>query len=147
MFSKVTYLETVVLSFSLRPAKQNTYLPYLLRYCASPFSGMGTTLALTGAYNLAGALLQHPDDLATAFTAYEEKMKPTVARAQRLAPGMPKLFHPETAWGVWALNMFVYLLDVSGLAALMFKLGAGPPANNVPVEEYGIGDLPEMLEG
>lgn len=117
------------------------------RYCASPFSGMGTTLALTGAYNLAGALLQHPDDLNKAFTAYEDKMKPTIVKAQKLAPGMPRLFHPETAWGVWVLNMFVYLIDVSGVASLMFKLGAGPPANHIPVDELGIGDLPEMLEG
>lgn len=43
--------------------------------------------------------------------------------------------------------MFVYLIDVSGVASLMFKLGAGPPANHIPVDELGIGDLPEMLEG
>lgn len=108
---------------------------------------MGTTLALTGAYDLAGALLQHPNDLTKAFTTYEERMKPTVAKAQKLAPGMPGLFHPEAAWGVWILNFIIYLLDVSRVTSLMFKLGAGPPANNITVEEYGIRDLPEMLEG
>lgn len=50
------------------------------RYCASPVSGMGITLALTGAYNLAGALLRHPTDLNKAFATYEEKMRPTVAK-------------------------------------------------------------------
>lgn len=74
-------------------------------------------------------------------------MKPTVAKAQRLAPGMPRLFHPATAWGVWVLNMLIYVMDVSGIAALLFKLGAGPPANHIPVRDFGIADLPEMLEG
>lgn len=60
---------------------------------------------------------------------------------------MPGLLHPATAWGVWLLNVVIYLLDVSGVASLLFKLGAGPPANNVPVEEFGMGDLPEMLDG
>lgn len=107
---------------------------------------MGTTLALTGAYNLASALLQHPDDYTSAFASYEEKMRPVVDRAQKLAPGMPHLLHPETAWGVWVLNTIMYLLNVSRLSLLMFKLGAGPPAHSVPVEEYGFRDLPEMLE-
>lgn len=116
------------------------------RYCASPFSGMGTTLALTGAWNLAGAILQHPDDHARAFAEYERTMRPVVDRAQKLAPGIPKGFHPETAWGVWMLNAFAFVLDWSGLIWLATKLGAGPPAHFVPVEDYGFRELPEMAE-
>ncbi|KAF5520269.1 Uncharacterized protein CGCA056_v008670 [Colletotrichum aenigma] len=110
-------------------------------YCASPLSGMGTTLALNGAYNLAGAITQFPNDLQAAFDQYEEKMRPTVDKAQRLAPGMPHLFHPETAWGVWMLNIFVFCLSWSGLMALAVKWE--PPANEVPVEEYGFRSLQE----
>ncbi|KAK2771762.1 pyridine nucleotide-disulfide oxidoreductase [Colletotrichum kahawae] len=110
-------------------------------YCASPLSGMGTTLALNGAYNLAGAITQFPNDMQVAFDQYEKRMRPTVDKAQRLAPGMPHLFHPETAWGVWMLNVFVFCLSWSGLMALMVKWG--PPANEVPVEEYGFRSLPE----
>ncbi|KAF3762011.1 FAD/NAD(P)-binding domain-containing protein, partial [Cryphonectria parasitica EP155] len=73
-------------------------------YCASPFSGMGTTLGLTGAWNLAGAILQHPNDHGRAFAQYEEKMRPTVELAHKLAPGMPNALHPQTSWGVWILN-------------------------------------------
>ncbi|KAI8161359.1 hypothetical protein K4K49_008922 [Colletotrichum sp. SAR 10_70] len=110
-------------------------------YCASPLSGMGTTLALNGAYNLAGAITRFPNDLQAAFDQYEEKMRPTIDKAQRLAPGMPHLFHPETAWGVWMLNIFVFCLSWSGLMALAVKWG--PPANEVPVEEYGFRSLQE----
>lgn len=102
---------------------------------------MGTTLALTGAWNLAGSILRHPDDHDAAFTEYEEKMRPVVARAQKLAPGMPKQIHPETAWGVWVLNALAYFVQVSGILSLLLKMGAGPPAHFVPVEDYGFEKL------
>jgi 2-polyprenyl-6-methoxyphenol hydroxylase-like FAD-dependent oxidoreductase len=111
-------------------------------YCASPFSGMGTTLALDGGYNLAGALLRHPDRPKQAFEEYEAEMRPVVTRAQKLFPGMPRIFAPETAWGVWVLNAIVYLIQLSGLPKILFKY-LGPPANTVPVKEYGFKTLPE----
>lgn len=103
---------------------------------------MGTTLGLNGAYNLAGALLHHPNDHTTAFAEYEEKMRPIVDRAQKLAPGAPHLMYPETTWGIWVMHSIFYFVWKSGLANLMFKF-AGPPANEVPVEEYGFRELPE----
>ncbi|KAK2599810.1 hypothetical protein N8I77_011533 [Diaporthe amygdali] len=114
-------------------------------YCASPISGMGTTLALTGAYNLAGAILRHPDDLTAAFAQYEATTRPLVDRAQKLAPGMPRLVNPETTWGISVLHWFGYLMWISKLQVLLFALGVGPPANAVPVEDYGLRKL-EALE-
>ena len=103
---------------------------------------MGTTLGLNGAYNLAGALLGHPNDHTAAFAQYEERMRPIVDRAQKLAPGMPRLLHPETAWGVWVMHSIIYFIWRSGLAMLMFKI-AGPPANEVVVsDDYGLRQLP-----
>lgn len=116
----------------------------MLRYCASPISGMGTTLALTGAYNLAGAILRHPEDLSAAFTQYEMTTRPTVSRAQKLAPGMPHAVNPETAWGVSTLLWFGYLMCISRIHVLLFALGVGPPANAVPVEDYGLRKLQEL---
>lgn len=106
---------------------------------------MGTTLALTGAWNLAGAILRYPNDQARAFAEYEETMRPVVDLAQKLGPGIPRGFHPATAWGVWMLNAFVFLLDCSKLLLLVVKFGAGPPANFVPVEDYGFRALPDMV--
>jgi 2-polyprenyl-6-methoxyphenol hydroxylase-like FAD-dependent oxidoreductase len=111
-------------------------------YCASPFSGMGTTLALNGAYNLAGATLQHMSDgridYTSAFAQYETKMRPLVTRAQKLPPGIPHLVHPETAWGVWVLHLFCFAVQWSGIGYLLAAF-AGPPARATVVEEYGIG--------
>jgi len=103
---------------------------------------MGTTLALNGAYNLAGALLRHANDHTAAFAEYEQKMRPLVERAQKLAPGMPYLMNPETAWGIWLLNSFTAFMHTSGLANMMFKF-LGPPANAMPVEDYGFRQQPE----
>ncbi|KAK0285247.1 hypothetical protein LTR35_005449 [Friedmanniomyces endolithicus] len=70
-------------------------------YCASPISGMGTTLAFNGAYNLAGAITQHPNDVPAALATYEIKMRPIVDLAQRLPLGgqAPYIINLETAWG------------------------------------------------
>lgn len=102
---------------------------------------MGTTLALTGAYDLAGAIAQHRDDLDAAFAQYEMSMRPLVNRAQKLAPGMPRLVNPETAWGVSVLLWVSYLFCASRLHLLAFALGLGPPADAVPVADYGLRKL------
>lgn len=102
---------------------------------------MGTTLALNGAYNLAGSLLQcsRKDhlDYTKAFAQYETKMRPLVERAQKLPPGIPHLIHPETEWGVMFLHFLAFFMQWSGIAYIlaMFK---GPPARAIPVEEYGL---------
>ncbi|PSR99096.1 hypothetical protein BD289DRAFT_458670 [Coniella lustricola] len=104
-------------------------------YCASAFSGMGTTLGLIGAWKLAGCIFQHPNDPQRAFDLYEARMQPTVALAQKLAPGFPRSLHPATDWGVWLIHAFVWVLWVSRVFGLLMKLGAGPPAHSVQVEE------------
>jgi 2-polyprenyl-6-methoxyphenol hydroxylase-like FAD-dependent oxidoreductase len=103
---------------------------------------MGTTLALQGAYTLAGALVRHADDLPAAFELYERKMRPLVTRAQRLVPGAPHVFAPATTWGIWIMHWFLFVISHSGIATLM-AVRWGPPADAVPVEEYGFRQLPE----
>lgn len=55
-------------------------------YCASPLSGMGTSLALVGAYVLAGELSSAP--LPVALQRYQQVMRPYVDRCQRLPNGI-----------------------------------------------------------
>ncbi len=104
---------------------------------------MGTTLALNGAYSLAGALTRHPEDAAAAFAEYEKQMRLAVDRAQKLFPGMPHILHPETAWGVWMTNAIVGFITCTRIAKLLFMF-KGPPADAVAVEEYGFRQLPEV---
>jgi 2-polyprenyl-6-methoxyphenol hydroxylase-like FAD-dependent oxidoreductase len=53
-------------------------------YCGSPMSGQGTSMALVGAYVLAGELMAAADHRA-AFAAYEDELREYVARNQQLA--------------------------------------------------------------
>ena len=53
-------------------------------YCASPMSGQGTSLALIGAYVLAGELAAPSGAYQTAFRQYEEEMHPFVVVNQEL---------------------------------------------------------------
>jgi 2-polyprenyl-6-methoxyphenol hydroxylase-like FAD-dependent oxidoreductase len=51
-------------------------------YCGSPLSGQGTSMALVGAYILAGELRDNPE---TAFERYEEILRPYVTANQDMA--------------------------------------------------------------
>lgn len=72
-------------------------------------------------------------------------MRPVVNRAQRLAPGMPRMINPETAWGVWMLNSIMFILSWSGIINLLVRF-IGPPANPVAVEDYGFREIADYIE-
>jgi 2-polyprenyl-6-methoxyphenol hydroxylase-like FAD-dependent oxidoreductase len=69
-------------------------------YCATPLSGLGTSLALVGAYVLAGELAAAGGDHRVALPRYEEIMRPYVAQAQRLPPGGVAGFAPSSAFAI-----------------------------------------------
>jgi 2-polyprenyl-6-methoxyphenol hydroxylase-like FAD-dependent oxidoreductase len=72
-------------------------------HCPSPVSGMGTSLALVGAYVLADALgrmEERHDDLQGAVDRYDRAFRPYVERAQQLPPGTPAAANPMSAAGV-----------------------------------------------
>lgn len=73
-------------------------------YCASPLSGRGTSLALTGAWFLAEALREHPDDVERAFEQYERLQRPHVLRAQATAAPGGDLLAPPTLEAIAARN-------------------------------------------
>lgn len=54
-------------------------------WCASPRSGMGTTLAMVGSYLLAHEISSAGTDYASALERYQQLMTPYVARCQKLA--------------------------------------------------------------
>jgi 2-polyprenyl-6-methoxyphenol hydroxylase-like FAD-dependent oxidoreductase len=64
-------------------------------YCGSPLTGMGTSLALVGAYVLAGELGRVRRNHAEAFARYEQIMRPYVKAAHTLPPGGVHGFLPR----------------------------------------------------
>ena len=74
-------------------------------YCPSPMSGQGTSLALIGAYVLAGELAAASGAYQTAFQNYEREMRPFVALNQELAVRSAKLMSPkERRVSTWLLE-------------------------------------------
>ena len=71
---------------------------------APSFTGTGTTLALTGAYVLAGEIARHKGDLSAGLKGYEERMRPIVDDMQKVPPFVTTIMAPQTAWGIWLRN-------------------------------------------
>ena len=105
-------------------------------YCSSPISGMSTSLALTGAYILAGELAAHPH--ATAFARYDAVMRPYVDQAQKLPPGTPRIANPRSRAGVGVMNTVLRIAAspaaerLGGLKSKLFT----PPADAIDLPTY-----------
>jgi len=69
-------------------------------FCPSPLSGQGTSLAIVGAYILAGELARRPTDPPAAFGAYERAMRGFVAANQRIGRLRAEQVTPPTRLGV-----------------------------------------------
>ena len=65
-------------------------------YCPTPLTGLGTSLALVGAYVLAGELAAAGGDHRTAFPRYEQIIRSYVTESQKLPPGGPAGYAPKS---------------------------------------------------
>jgi 2-polyprenyl-6-methoxyphenol hydroxylase-like FAD-dependent oxidoreductase len=82
-------------------------------YCPSPFTGMGTTLSLVGAYILAGELAKHGDAVDEALKAYHEGMQLPLEKYQRLAGpgGSDTGFYPSSELGIKMVNAALWTVS------------------------------------
>jgi 2-polyprenyl-6-methoxyphenol hydroxylase-like FAD-dependent oxidoreductase len=87
-------------------------------YAAGPTGG-GTSLAMAGAYVLAGEMMKHQDDLAAGLQAYEERMKPLISDMQKIPPFIPGAMAPQTAWGLWLRNHIFALITWSRILEVL----------------------------
>lgn len=72
-------------------------------YCPGPAVGGSTSLAVYGAYVLAGEMARAAGDHATAFATYEKIMTPSVLGSRKLARANATTIVPGSRWGVRAL--------------------------------------------
>ena len=103
-------------------------------YCASPLSGMGTSLALVGAYVLAGELARH-DRHRDAFHAYETAVRPYAERAQNLPPGTPRLAMPRSRTGIRTLHAVLRTATRPGVSKVLRRFLI-PPADTFALPSY-----------
>ncbi|MCJ1401384.1 hypothetical protein MMC11_004596 [Xylographa trunciseda] len=95
-------------------------------YCPTPISGMGTSLAIVGAYILAGEMAKRLDDLPAAFQSYQEVLTPYVVQCQKLVPGTPAIVNPQTQWGITILYSILWFVSWARLDQLASRIGAIP---------------------
>jgi len=79
-------------------------------YCPSPASGQGTSMALVGAYVLAGELAAANSDHFTAFLKYEWEMKGFIRKNQQLGINVLKEMILKSKMQVWFQNTVLRLL-------------------------------------
>ena len=90
-------------------------------WCVTPMGGIGATLAVTGAYVLAGELALHasPRD---AFAAYDAAMRPMVDQGQGIPKIVPRLMNPHSATAVGVLHGVLKLATRPAVLSATAKL-------------------------
>jgi 2-polyprenyl-6-methoxyphenol hydroxylase-like FAD-dependent oxidoreductase len=93
-------------------------------YCPGPAVGGSTSIAVLGAYVLAGELARANADYAQAFAAYEREMADPVRRSRAFARAVAKSIVPSSAAGVWALTRGAQLISMlpAGLTKAVARL-------------------------
>jgi 2-polyprenyl-6-methoxyphenol hydroxylase-like FAD-dependent oxidoreductase len=104
-------------------------------YCASPLSGMGSGLAIIGAYILAGELAAADGDHGVAFARYEALMRPYVAACQKLGQDGAAHFIPQSRAASWATTQIFRLLPYLPFKG-MITGGALKAANAITLPIY-----------
>jgi 2-polyprenyl-6-methoxyphenol hydroxylase-like FAD-dependent oxidoreductase len=104
-------------------------------YGPSPLSGQGTSLAVVGAYILAGELHAADGDHEVAFAAYEREMRPFVEENQRLAQFGGGLIAPRHQWQIWLRNRLIPIL-VSDPVRKRFPNRIQRAANAITLKDY-----------
>jgi 2-polyprenyl-6-methoxyphenol hydroxylase-like FAD-dependent oxidoreductase len=103
-------------------------------YCASPVSGMGTGMAVVGAYILAGELHEANGDYSVAFARYEAEMREYVRQCQKLAEGAD-WFIPHTRVKQWLSSQMFRILPHTPWKNMMIEM-ALKTANSVSPKDY-----------
>lgn len=80
-------------------------------YAPGPI-GTGTSLAITGAYVLAGEINDHLPDLQAGLRSYERKMRPIIDDMQHIPPGFPGIMTPQTKLALALRNAILRLAAV-----------------------------------
>ncbi|KAJ5904381.1 hypothetical protein N7504_006764 [Penicillium tannophilum] len=90
-------------------------------YCPSPFSGMGTSASLVGAYILAGEICRSPKNLSQAFSEYDKTLRPFVDEIQKMNPRLLRYALPESEYGVAIIRWIGWLICLLHIPQLVAR--------------------------
>ncbi|RFS22800.1 FAD-dependent oxidoreductase [Chitinophaga silvatica] len=103
-------------------------------YCASPMSGMGTSMAIIGAYILAGELHEANGNYQQAYTNYEAQMRAFTERCQKMAEGA-HWFVPTTKFKYWMSQQIWKILPYTPWKNMMIEMPTRI-ANSITLKQY-----------
>ena len=108
-------------------------------YCPALLSGQGSTLAMMGAYVLAGELKVALGDHKLAFAQYEQVFRPIVSRVQKQAGASARFLVPATPLGLWVQTHLIPRLVPPLLVAIEHGRRLLPRSSSKPsrVKDYG----------
>ena len=105
-------------------------------YCPSPVTGMGTTLAVVGAFVLAGEIAKHTA-LRDGLAGYERIMRPWVNKTQKLPPGVPRIANPTSRAGVALVQAAVRVAGTPAVRRTAARLSRDrTPAKTFALPDY-----------
>jgi len=111
-------------------------------FCPGPAVGGSTSLAVLGAYVLAGELAEAGGDHTTAFPAYEREMIDIVRQSRAFALGAAKTLIPSSKLGVWGLVAGARLVSAlpAGVSRALAKLNDKGVRmhDSMPVKDYQV---------
>lgn len=107
-------------------------------WCPSPLSGMGTGMAVVGAYVLAGELAEAGEEYGTAFERYENHMREFVAKCQGIADGGTNWFVPRTRFRLWLSTQMWKILPYTPWKNMMIEVPL-KIGNSISLKDYEIG--------
>jgi 2-polyprenyl-6-methoxyphenol hydroxylase-like FAD-dependent oxidoreductase len=108
-------------------------------YCPALLTGQGTTLAMMGAYILAGELHVALGDHQRAFAWYEQAFRPVVRQEQKKAGANARILVPATPVGLWVQTHLFPLLVPPLLVAIERGRRLLPKRSSRPsrIKDYG----------
>ena len=108
-------------------------------YCPALLSGQGSTLAMMGAYVLAGELKVALGDHKLAFAQYEQVFRSIVSRVQKQAGASARFLVPATPLGLWVQTHLIPRLVPPLLVAIEHGRRLLPRSSSKPsrVKDYG----------
>ena len=86
--------------------------------CPSLLAGQGSSLAMAGAYILAGELRNADGDCRVAFERYERIFRPVIEQKQRAAKRFARSFVPSSRTGILVRNQVTKLMNIPLVAEL-----------------------------
>jgi 2-polyprenyl-6-methoxyphenol hydroxylase-like FAD-dependent oxidoreductase len=103
--------------------------------------GIGTSLAMMGAYMVSGELskLKSKDggEIATALSRYEEGLRPYTDKNLQVPPGFPQFANPQTSWGISVFHAVTKTVSFTKLDKLMGKVIQGGSKETWKLPDYG----------